>query len=264
LPRTVRPQGRGSPGRGGGGCGGGRGRFGGRGGARGTNVNLQAQLQYRRNETEALNVFPNLGSRTTNTSVTVPISLNVVKNRFVNNFSVNVTHSSTQTTNSFANVQNVGGAAGISYPPGAATSPQDWGVPSLSFAGGFTGVQGAPGSVRTDTRITTSYTWTHPFAKHQVRFGVDYRLDRDTNQLNVNAPGAFTFTGLYSGTPFADFLLGAAQQASLQVGGVSELRGKSFDTYIEDNWQKSSKLTFNLGLRYELFLPYTDANGHLV
>jgi trimeric autotransporter adhesin len=266
LSPTVQANGRGGfQGRGGGGgFGGGRGGFGGRGGGRGTNINLQAQLQYRRNETEALNVFPNLGSRTTSTSVAMPITVNVVKNRFVNNFTVNVTHSSSETTNSFANVQNVGGSAGIAYPTGASTSPQYWGVPSLSFAGGLTGVQGAPASVRTDTRITTSYTWMHPFAKHQLRLGADYRLDRDTNQLNVNAPGAFTFTGLYSGAPFADFLLGTAQQASLQVGGVSELRGKSFDTYIEDNWQKSSKLTFNLGLRYELFMPYTDANGHLV
>src|SRR5262249_11505084 len=97
---------------------------------------------------------------------------------------------------------------------------------------------------------------------------------------NVNAPGMFTFTGIYSsaGRPitiangataassaaFADFLLGMPQQATLQVGGTTELRGKSFNAYIEDNWQKSQRLTFNLGLRYELVMPYTDANGHLV
>jgi hypothetical protein len=264
LSPGAQAAGRGGFGGRGGGFGGGRGGFGGRGGGRGTNVILQAQLQYRHNQTDALNVFPNLGSRTTNTSVAVPISVNVVRNRFINNFSVNITHSSSETTNSFANVQNVGGAAGINYPAGASTSPQYWGVPSLSIAGGFTGLQGAPAAVRTDTRITMGYVWSHPFAKHQVRVGADYRIDRDTNQLNINAPGAFTFTGLYSGASFADFLLGAAQQASLQVGGISELRGRSFDTYIEDNWQKSSKLTFNLGLRYELLMPYTDANGHLV
>ena len=36
-----------------------------------------------------------------------------------------------------------------------------------------------------------------------------------------------------------------------QVGGTTELRGRSFDAYIEDNWQKNSKLTLNLGLRYD-------------
>src|SRR6185295_11615254 len=50
--------GRGGGGRGGG-FGGGRGGPGGRG--RGTNIMLNAQVQYRRNQNEALNVFPNLG-----------------------------------------------------------------------------------------------------------------------------------------------------------------------------------------------------------
>ena len=40
-------------------------------------------------------------------------------------------------------------------------------------------------------------------------------------------------------------------------------RQHSFDGYIEDNWQKSAKLTLNLGLRYELALPYTEVNGHM-
>ena len=195
--------------------------------------------------------------------MTVPVSLNIVHNRTINNFSVNIAHSRNESTNAFANVQNVGGLAGINYPTAASTDPANWGVPRLSFTG-FTGVFGAPATSRTDTRLTTSYFWLHPFTTHQLRIGGDFRLDRSTGVLNTNAPGAFTFTGLYAsgGIPvsdaagnsasFADFLLGIPQQAALQVGGATELRGRSFDAYIEDNWQKSSKLTFNLGLRYEL------------
>jgi trimeric autotransporter adhesin len=275
LSPTVPPIGGPGGGRGGG-FGGGRGGFGGRGGQgnRGTNIVLQGQLQYRRNESEALNVFPGLGSTYTNSSITVPISLNVVHNRTVNNFSVNITHAESETTNAFANVQNVGGLAGINYPTTASADPQNWGVPRLNFTG-FTGVSGAPATSRTDTRITTGYFWSHSYTKNQLRIGGDYRLDRTSSQLNTNAPGAFTFTGLYSagGIPlsgtngsnaaFADFLLGLPQQAAIQVGGVTQLRGRSFDAYLEDNWQKSPKLTFNLGLRYELVMPYTDANGRL-
>jgi hypothetical protein len=288
LSSTVNAQnGRGRGGFGGGGFGGGRGGggFGGGGGARGgqgqrgTNINLQGQLQYRRNENESLNVFPGLGSHTVNQTITVPLSLNVVRNRFVNNFQINITHSSTDTTNNFAGLTNVGAVAGINYPSGASLDPQYWGVPRLSFTG-LTGVSGAPANSRSDSRITATYTWQHATPKHQLRIGTDARFDRDASQLNVNAPGMFTFTGIYStgGRPislangaaaasnaaFADFLLGMPQQATLQVGGTTELRGKSFDAYIEDNWQKSQKLTFNLGLRYELVMPYTDANGHLV
>ena len=88
LSPTVPQNGRGGGGGGRGGFGGGGG-FGGRGfggragqGRRGTNIVLQGQLQYRRNENASLNVFPGLGGQTINTSVAVPLSLNIVRNRF--------------------------------------------------------------------------------------------------------------------------------------------------------------------------------------
>ena len=47
------------------------------------------------------------------------------------------------------------------------------------------------------------------------------------------------------------------------MGTTSHLREHAFDVYAEDNWQKSSKLTFNLGLRYELAQPYVEINGRM-
>src|SRR6185436_7303416 len=41
------------------------------------------------------------------------------------------------------------------------------------------------------------------------------------------------------------------------------LRQRSIDAYIEDNWQKSAKLTLSLGLRYELALPYVETSGQM-
>jgi hypothetical protein len=105
---------------------------------------------------------------------------------------------------------------------------------------------------------------------------VDARLDRASSQTSSNANGAFVFTGLYSGggmaagrsaggLDFADFLLGYTQQASLQITpGDVELRGKSMSLYIQDDWRKSSTLTFNLGLRYELLWPYVEQDGRMV
>jgi hypothetical protein len=273
LSPNVQPGGRG----GGGFRGGGGGRFGGpggpggRGGARGTNIFLTGQLQYRRTETEGLNVFPGLGSTTTNTSISAPISLNIVRNRTVQNFTVNVTHATVDVGNAFSGVNNVAGNAGILYPSGAATDPLNWGVPNLSFSG-FTGLRSAGANERTDDRITTSYFWAKPIGRHQVRIGGDYRHDLSSTESNSNARGSYIFTGLYSsglpvagqnGSDFADFLLGAPSQASLQVSGLTHLRQHAFDAYVEDNWQKSAKLTFNLGLRYELALPYVEANGQM-
>jgi trimeric autotransporter adhesin len=261
---------------GGGGFGGpGGGRFAGQGPGRqgrGTNIVLSGQLQYRRNETEALNVFPDLGGTTVNTSIAVPINLTVARGRSIHLFNVNTVHASSETTNAFAYSENVAGLAGIQYPSSASTDPGNWGVPNLTFSG-FTGVRGASTTERSDTRLTAGYTWLHPTEHHRLRMGGDLRFDASENQINSNARGSFTFTGLYSsggatrigttGADFADFLLGLPQQASLQVGGVTRLRQRAFDAYLEDNWQKNAKLTFNLGLRYELARPYVEEDGRL-
>lgn len=287
LSPTVSPPGEGGRGSGGGaggrgpgggfgggfgGQGPGGGRFGGPGGGRGTNIVLSGQLQYRRTESQSLNVFPDLGGNTVNTSIGAPISLNIIRGRSIHLFNVNAAHSSVGTTNAFTNTQNVAGLAGIQYPSATSTDPFNWGVPNLSFSG-FTGVRGASATERSDNRLTTSYTWLHPTAHHRLRLGGDFRVDSVDSQINSNARGTFTFTGYYSsggntrlgatGADFADFLLGLPQQASLQVGGVTHLRQRAFDAYIEDNWQKSAKLTFNLGLRYELAKPYVEVDGHL-
>jgi hypothetical protein len=282
LSRTV-PQANGPGGRGGFGGGGfGGGGFGGGGrggglgpnGGTGTNIVLNAQVQYRRTATDTLNVFPNLGSNTVSQSLTAPFSLNIRRGRSIQNFTVTMTHATTNTTNAFANSDNAAGLAGIQYPGTAATDPLNWGVPNLSITG-LTGVQSPAASLRTDNRLTAGYAWIHPSGAHRLRIGGDFRLDRSDAEINANARGTFTFTGFYTSGgasvlgptaadySFADFLLGLPQQASLQVGGTSHLRQRSFDGYVEDNWQKSAKLTLNLGLRYELALPYTELNGRM-
>jgi len=269
--------GRGGGGGGGGGFGGGR--FGGggqgaQGGNRPTNITLTGQLQYRRNETQGLNVFPDLGGTTVNTSVAVPISLNVVHGRSVQIFNVNAVHSTAETSNAFANTTNVGAQAGIQFP--GATDPLNWGPPNLTFSSGLTGVQSASATQRTDDRFSVGYTWLKTSQKHRLRAGGDFRYTASNADINQNARGTFTFTGLYSSggatltnplaasaANFADFLLGMPQQASLQVGTTSRLRQQAYDLFLEDNWQKSSKLTFNLGLRYELTRPYVEANNRM-
>ncbi len=271
-------QGRGGRGAGGfgGGFGGGPGGPGGpfpggpNGRGRGTNIMLTAQLQYRRTQNETPNVFPELGGVTATTNVAVPISLNIARGRSISNINVNLTHAKTDASNTFTGSENIGALAGINYPSAASADPINWGVPNLLFSG-YTGVRGASATLRTDDRLTASYAWIHPANRHQLRIGGDYRRDTSDSTVNSDARGTFTFTGLYAsggasvagrtGADFADFLLGAPQQATLQVGSTSHLRQHSLNGYIEDNWQKNAKLTLNLGLRYEFATPYVELNG---
>ena len=267
--------GRGGPG-GRGGGGGGRGGFGGAGGRgrgqQGTSVNMTAQLQYRRNINDQNNVFPTLGGESTGSAFSVPVSLNIQHRRMLHNVNVSYSRTNSQSLNQYAFVNDVAGNAGIT---GVSTDPFDWGVPQLSFST-FTGLRDVTPVTRTDQRLSLSYGLTRPVhTKHTMHFGGDYRFDESDNETSNNARGAFVFTGLYAsdglptirspGVDFADFLLGLPQQATVQYGpGNVRMSGRALSAYWQDDWRYNSKLTLNLGLRYELIWPYYEVSGHMV
>jgi Carboxypeptidase regulatory-like domain len=116
---------------------------------------------------------------------------------------------------------------------------------------------------------------------HNLRFGGDI-IHANYVEADVrNTRGDFRFRGKSTnvGTPptgsgaganssgfrsFADFLLGLPDQTQLQVGSdPADLTGLQYAFFVHDNWQFSQRLTLNLGLRYELQQPLTEATGRL-
>jgi trimeric autotransporter adhesin len=268
ITHSLVGQGRGGGGRGGGG--GGRG-GGGRGGRQGLSVNVNAQVQYRRSESDQANVFPTLGGQSRSSSLTLPVGLNISKGRNQHAFNVNFTRSVSQSRNNFAYAENVAGLAGIA---GVSNDPFDWGVPSLNFST-YTDLRDVSPSRRTDKRLSLTYAWTRPAGAHTFRMGGDFRQDWSATQTDSNPNGSFVFTGLYAsggssvvrtgGLDFADFLLGLPQQATIQFGpGNVQTKGKSFSAYFQDDWRYRGNLTFSLGVRYELVMPYVETNGQMV
>lgn len=277
---TAAPAGRGGAGgRGGGGLAGGRGgasaagaRQGGRGQQQARwNVSMNAQVNWRRNANDQTSVLPALGGRSSGTSLAVPIGLNISHGRVQQTVNVNYSRTTNKSTSRYANVEDIAGGAGIG---GVATDPFDWGVPSLSFST-FSGVRDQAATSRSDDRLTFSYSWVRPTAKHAFRIGGEFRHDWSNSRSDANARGSFTFTGLYSsglagsvprgGYDYADFLLGMAQSASRQFGpGTVRLRNKAFSVFAQDDWRPNAKTTISYGVRYELAPPYVEASGMMV
>ena len=76
----------------------------------------------------------------------------------------------------------------------------------------------------------------------------------------------FGFSSANNGNdPFANFLLGQADSYSqANHDTVPHLRYVNFETYVQDDWKVTPRLTLNLGVRYSYFPSPTDSNNTLV
>ncbi|MGH9349028.1 MAG: carboxypeptidase regulatory-like domain-containing protein [Vicinamibacterales bacterium] len=95
---------------------------------------------------------------------------------------------------------------------------------------------------------------------HSLKFGVDVRKEHMFIAF-VNRPnGDFTFNGVFTGNPAADFLLGLPSQFRRTTANASQDgTGWSYAGYAQDELRPWANLTLNLGLRYELARPFVEA-----
>jgi hypothetical protein len=105
---------------------------------------------------------------------------------------------------------------------------------------------------------SASLSWVH--GRHELKFGGGYQ------HLQINALQGIATNGFYvfAGFPvvpdaFASFLFGQPVVFLQGLGSFERgIRGNAVNSYVQDTFKATSRLTFNLGLRYDLPFPYTE------
>ncbi|HUC42291.1 MAG TPA: carboxypeptidase-like regulatory domain-containing protein [Candidatus Micrarchaeaceae archaeon] len=103
--------------------------------------------------------------------------------------------------------------------------------------------------------------------KHSLKFGFEYKHHELTENFNLYTRGQMFFLGV-TGDPFVDFLGGAGDTTGLSIigSGVNhrDILSHDLSGYFNDDWRITDRLTLTLGLRYEYFAPFTEAQGRYV
>jgi hypothetical protein len=102
------------------------------------------------------------------------------------------------------------------------------------------------------------------FGNHTIRAGVTAAWMIKTENGDSGA-ATFNFSDANGNPEFANFLLGLADsynQASHDT--VPYLHYVNFETYVQDDWKVTPRLTLNLGVRYSFFPSPSDSNNTLL
>jgi outer membrane receptor protein involved in Fe transport len=182
--------------------------------------------------------------------------------------------------------QNDSTALGI---PGVNISPFTSGFVSTSLGDGIssplTGYSASLPWVRSEANVDLVNTWTKTMRNHTFKWGVDFKRVRDNllQDQTYGARGIYDFgneqtalcipaktsssgavTSCNSASPLgvwndvASFLLDVPYSLGRDVNTYFPgLRASEFFAFGGDTWQVSSKLTVNLGLRWEFYPPAT-------
>jgi Carboxypeptidase regulatory-like domain len=185
----------------------------------------------------------------------------------VNEFRLSFFRTSTHTDepkSSLASLSSLGfvtgpGTLGI-IPSGPAGFPQT--VPPIYFNNFSIGVPTLT-TFQPDNTYALSDGFSKVLNKHSMKFGGEFRYIQ-INERNTCAPnGDFTFQGTETGSDFADFLIGAPTSYNQCSQQFLDSRSRYGGLYFQDAYKAKPNLTFNLGLRWEVSMPWYDTQGKI-
>jgi len=154
-------------------------------------------------------------------------------------------------------------------------APSSWGVAGGAYLacceGGLTTINNRM------LGVVAVNNWLWTTGRHTFNFGGQFRREwqdviscqfcagtynfsqRTTSIPNSNDPNFGSY-----GSSFASFLLGLADSDIRQLSPLDHLRNKEFASYVQDDIKVNSRLTVNLGLRWDIMVPFTEQHNQII
>ncbi|MFN7992032.1 MAG: carboxypeptidase-like regulatory domain-containing protein [Bryobacteraceae bacterium] len=159
---------------------------------------------------------------------------------------------------------------GLALPTDATPRVQFSSRDALTPWGVQDGKVNAGGQNNTTYHVNSNFTMVR--GKHEFKMGGDVRRLRTWASDSAGSNGLFNFENFQTANPanqantghsFASFLLGAPNrvQFSTLPAPIREIRYGYHGGYFQDNWRVSSKISLQLGVRYEIPIGFHDLNG---
>jgi hypothetical protein len=154
-------------------------------------------------------------------------------------------------------------ALGFSITPDSPSGPPLIEISNNALTVGFTG-QGPSTLVSNTFSISDTVSWIR--GRHFWKMGGGFSGYQNNTVFDFYVNGSFSFDAGLTGNGYADYLLGYPSSSSGQAyfqgpAAPSNIRTKSFDGFLQDEWRATTRLTLTLGLRYDYNSPKYDTEG---
>src|SRR5581483_851323 len=107
------------------------------------------------------------------------------------------------------------------------------------------------------------HSWSLVHGRHEITWGIDMVREQSLLTADFESVGRFDFAGKYSGDNLADFILGKPSAFTQVDPNYVNLLRNLYGAYVQDNIKVNRRLTLNLGLRWNPFVPFTDVPNYL-
>lgn len=144
------------------------------------------------------------------------------------------------------------GAAGI-----VVQAPQFEGVENIVFPSFVMGVP-ITNVDQWNNTLYLSDTVSKVLGGHTLKSGGQFHADQVNEYPNATFNGTFNIDGTETGSAFADFLLGFPSNYTQTSGPSFYLRNRYGGVFLQDSWRARPNLTLNLGLRWDLIMPWWE------